>query len=326
MSERSGTLAIDTASPAGAVAVARGDRVFEEILPHERRASEELLNAVARMPRARRSVPRRRGARRRLRRSRLLHGNPRRPRRGVGSLARVRHAGRNGLDAGGYGRGGARSRRGPGLDRARRGARRDRLSGVRSRRPAGAGARRVRPDPPRSPRGDGGRRSGRWRFRASSAGRRLRFFPGRRRMPWRSPPRTPRGRRRPCSRRSTRGRAPRRNCVALRNPESFDYRLLPAEPRHLDEIARIERESFPVPWKREFFETRARRVVSLRPRARPRGGTAAARGRISLRDLALRRIPHQQDRDGRPPAAAGLREDSSRGRPRARACASGLRP
>jgi len=48
VSERSGTLAIDTASPAGAVAVARGDRVFEEILPHERRASEELLNAVAR--------------------------------------------------------------------------------------------------------------------------------------------------------------------------------------------------------------------------------------------------------------------------------------
>lgn len=48
MSERSGTLAIDTASPAGAVAVACGNRVFEEILPHERRASEELLNAVAR--------------------------------------------------------------------------------------------------------------------------------------------------------------------------------------------------------------------------------------------------------------------------------------
>jgi len=48
VSERSGTLAIDTASPAGAVAVARGDRVFEEILPHERRASEELLNAAAR--------------------------------------------------------------------------------------------------------------------------------------------------------------------------------------------------------------------------------------------------------------------------------------
>lgn len=43
--------------------------------------------------------------------------------------------------------------------------------------------------------------------------------------------------------------------MALRNPESFDYRLLPAEPGHLDEIARIERESFPVPWKREFFET-----------------------------------------------------------------------
>jgi ribosomal-protein-alanine N-acetyltransferase len=43
--------------------------------------------------------------------------------------------------------------------------------------------------------------------------------------------------------------------MALRRPESADYRLQPAEPRHLDEIARIEAESFPVPWKREFFES-----------------------------------------------------------------------
>jgi len=43
--------------------------------------------------------------------------------------------------------------------------------------------------------------------------------------------------------------------VALRRPEASDYRILPADAGHLDEIARIERESFPVPWKREFFES-----------------------------------------------------------------------
>jgi len=43
--------------------------------------------------------------------------------------------------------------------------------------------------------------------------------------------------------------------VALRKPDPSEYRLVPAESRHLDEIARIERESFPVPWKREFFES-----------------------------------------------------------------------
>ncbi|HYB53090.1 MAG TPA: ribosomal protein S18-alanine N-acetyltransferase [Thermoanaerobaculia bacterium] len=43
--------------------------------------------------------------------------------------------------------------------------------------------------------------------------------------------------------------------MALRRPEQHDYRLVPVESEHLDEIARIEHESFPVPWKREFFET-----------------------------------------------------------------------
>ncbi|MGE5277044.1 MAG: ribosomal protein S18-alanine N-acetyltransferase [Acidobacteriota bacterium] len=43
--------------------------------------------------------------------------------------------------------------------------------------------------------------------------------------------------------------------MALRKPEPHDFQLVPATPRHLDEIARIERESFPVPWKREFFES-----------------------------------------------------------------------
>jgi ribosomal-protein-alanine N-acetyltransferase len=43
--------------------------------------------------------------------------------------------------------------------------------------------------------------------------------------------------------------------MALRRPETGDYRLLQAESRHLDEIARIEAESFLLPWKREVFET-----------------------------------------------------------------------
>ncbi|HEY7863403.1 MAG TPA: ribosomal protein S18-alanine N-acetyltransferase [Thermoanaerobaculia bacterium] len=43
--------------------------------------------------------------------------------------------------------------------------------------------------------------------------------------------------------------------MALRQPEVAPYRLQPARPEHLDEVARIEQESFRVPWKREFFAT-----------------------------------------------------------------------
>jgi [ribosomal protein S18]-alanine N-acetyltransferase len=41
--------------------------------------------------------------------------------------------------------------------------------------------------------------------------------------------------------------------VALREPRDAPYRLRPGGPFDLDEVARIEAESFPVPWKREFF-------------------------------------------------------------------------
>ncbi len=41
--------------------------------------------------------------------------------------------------------------------------------------------------------------------------------------------------------------------MALREPLPRPYRLRPPGPFDLDEIARIESESFPVPWKREFF-------------------------------------------------------------------------
>jgi len=43
--------------------------------------------------------------------------------------------------------------------------------------------------------------------------------------------------------------------VALREPRPAPYRVLPARPEHLDEIARIEEDSFRIPWKREFFES-----------------------------------------------------------------------
>jgi ribosomal-protein-alanine N-acetyltransferase len=43
--------------------------------------------------------------------------------------------------------------------------------------------------------------------------------------------------------------------MALRQPEPSPYRLEAARPEDLDEIARIEKEAFVVPWKREFFST-----------------------------------------------------------------------
>ena len=66
--------------------------------------------------------------------------------------------------------------------------------------------------------------------------------------------------------------------MALREPYPEAYRLAPARLEDLDEIARIERESFPIPWKREFFETelsepyRYARVLAGEPGAVPRIG------------------------------------------------------
>ena len=41
--------------------------------------------------------------------------------------------------------------------------------------------------------------------------------------------------------------------MALSKPRDDPYRLRPAGPFDLDVVARIEAESFPVPWRREFF-------------------------------------------------------------------------
>jgi ribosomal-protein-alanine N-acetyltransferase len=66
--------------------------------------------------------------------------------------------------------------------------------------------------------------------------------------------------------------------VALREPRAAPYRLRPPGPFDLDEIARIESESFPVPWKREFFASelaephRYLRVLARRDGEEPRIG------------------------------------------------------
>jgi ribosomal-protein-alanine N-acetyltransferase len=43
--------------------------------------------------------------------------------------------------------------------------------------------------------------------------------------------------------------------MALRKPEPALYAIRQATAPDLDDIARIERESFRIPWKREFFES-----------------------------------------------------------------------
>jgi len=43
--------------------------------------------------------------------------------------------------------------------------------------------------------------------------------------------------------------------VALREPRLAPYLVIAAREEHLDEIARIEQESFLVPWKRQFFQS-----------------------------------------------------------------------
>ena len=66
--------------------------------------------------------------------------------------------------------------------------------------------------------------------------------------------------------------------MALRRPEPTLYAIRPAAAPDLDDIARIERESFRIPWKREFFESelsepyRYTRVLAGGPEAVPRIG------------------------------------------------------
>jgi ribosomal-protein-alanine N-acetyltransferase len=66
--------------------------------------------------------------------------------------------------------------------------------------------------------------------------------------------------------------------MALREPRDRPYRLRPPGPFDLDEIARIEAESFPVPWKKDFFASelvephRYLRVLGNEEGAQPRVG------------------------------------------------------
>ena len=63
--------------------------------------------------------------------------------------------------------------------------------------------------------------------------------------------------------------------MALREPHPAAYAVVPARSEHLDEIARIEGESFLIPWRREFFESelsepyRYARVLASRDGSRP---------------------------------------------------------
>jgi ribosomal-protein-alanine N-acetyltransferase len=43
--------------------------------------------------------------------------------------------------------------------------------------------------------------------------------------------------------------------MALRKPEPAFYAIRQADARDLDDIAKIEREAFRIPWKREYFES-----------------------------------------------------------------------
>jgi ribosomal-protein-alanine N-acetyltransferase len=66
--------------------------------------------------------------------------------------------------------------------------------------------------------------------------------------------------------------------MALREPSERPYRLRPPGPFDLDEIARIESESFPIPWKRDFFASelvephRYLRVLGTEDGSQPRVG------------------------------------------------------
>jgi [ribosomal protein S18]-alanine N-acetyltransferase len=66
--------------------------------------------------------------------------------------------------------------------------------------------------------------------------------------------------------------------MALREPRVRPYRLRPPGPFDLDEIARIESESFPIPWKRDFFASelvephRYLRVLASEDGGEPRVG------------------------------------------------------
>jgi ribosomal-protein-alanine N-acetyltransferase len=67
--------------------------------------------------------------------------------------------------------------------------------------------------------------------------------------------------------------------MALSEPRPDPYRLRPAGPFDLDEVVRIEAESFPVPWRREFFASElveAHRYI--RVLARDDGGTPRVGG------------------------------------------------
>ncbi len=302
-------------------------RSSEEALPADRRASEELLPAIRRVLAAA-GMPSRRDCARiaRLRRARIVHGAARRPGDGVGH---------SGARAASRSRPSRRSRRWP----RPRAARRPRRVSPRSTRAAARSCRsgstldRARAPSRSAPRSSRARRESRPLAAGGSRGRAL---PPRARCGRAGAPRLPRSRgpRRWRSRsrrcpgpdaacrhgRSTRARAPPRRSMALREPAPEPYRLRPAEPFDLDEIARIEAESFPVPWKREFFASelvepyRYVRVLARDGRAAPPQSAA-----ISSRSRSTRSSTSTRSRPICACGSSGYGRAAPRGRAGARA-------
>ena len=260
----------------------------------------------------------------------LLHGRARRARHRVGPRPRARVSRRAGADARGDRGGGAVSGVVAGRGGARRRPRRDRLAAVRPRRRP-----RARPRRPAS----------RGRRRPKRPGARPPALPFAATLPRDAACRLPVGlardplldgrwRRSAVARRAGRG-APFavRHLLAAERRRGKTWRSVsrarrttrssPRAPRTSTRSRGSRRESFLVPWKREFFATELDGAVPLRARARRRTGEPRPAGRrIPLRRLSLRRVPHQQDRDRPDAAPPGLRTPAARGRARARHAAS----
>ena len=292
-------LALDTASPVPPCAVLAGGRLFEEALPADR----PRLGGSASRDRARL----RRGAREPLRgasASRSARAPARSPACASGSRRPGAWAARSGIPveavstlealaeaARPSGRAASRrSRRGPG--RARR----------RALRPLGSRARARSLAPARVPRGGRGRLAA-GRPIARAAARTSSSRPA-------APPASLAAALALAVARAPRdglGRAvgdllaaERRGGEAWRSvsPRRRRTGCVPAAPFDLDEVARIEAESFPVPWKQRVLRERARRAAPLHPRARPRrrrrsraSGATSSRSRSTRNSTSTRSRP-----------------------------------
>ena len=300
-------LALDTASPRpGVCLVARGE-IFEEDLPGGPSRLGETALRDCPLLRAGRDGSDRMRPRRGLLRSRLVHGASSRTLDRVGPRPRPRDPGR-------------------GRTRLSRESRRRPARRIRRYRHRGAGRRTRRgrrrdflPAGPAGPPASGPRRVSREEASAgagvgSSACRKACWVRAAAPPAVRFPRRGPRRGGRSAGKRRGRRIAPRHLLPPeRRGGETWrsvsrslaPYLVIPARTEHLDEIARIERESFLVPWKREFFESELAEPYRYSRVLASQDGSIPASRRLPLRGVALRRVPHQQDRDRLRASATG---------------------